>query len=82
MLISQGVFDPNCTHKAECGKGRPVNIPVKLLYVRQRKSDVRRFGLGGQSINTVNSHNTGESCHEEILYKVRNSAFRGVPLMP
>ena len=37
MLISQGVFDPNCSRNVEDRKGKQVNIPVMSLYARQRK---------------------------------------------
>ena len=35
------------------GKGKQVNIPVLMLYVRQRKFDFRHFGLGKHIMSGV-----------------------------
>ena len=37
MQISQGLVDPNQSHNLRIGKGKQVNIPVLIEYVRQRK---------------------------------------------
>ena len=38
MTISQGLVSPNSNHKLTLRKGKKVNIPLLLKYVRQRKS--------------------------------------------
>ena len=39
MQFSQGVIDPNQSPNWRKEKGKQVNIPVLLRYVRQRKFD-------------------------------------------
>ena len=53
-------------------KGKQVNIPVLITYVRQRKFNFRRLGLDRQC-RIVNLHESGEYSYGENLIKARMS---------
>ena len=53
-------------------KGKQVNIPVLITYVRQRKLYFRRLGLDRQC-RIVNLHESGEYFYGENLIKARMS---------
>ena len=53
MQFSRGLVAPNRAPNWCFGKGKPVNIPVPLLYVRQRRLYFRRIGLVQHNLSVV-----------------------------
>ena len=51
MLISLGLVGPKVCPNWSTPKGKPVNIPAPGQYVRQRKPDSRRIGLGSRTLS-------------------------------
>ena len=58
------------------GKGKAVNIPLLLMYARQRKVCCRRIGLVAHGFSAMLTiAKTREYCHDENESKHRNGAI-------